>query len=436
VLWNLRRESRLPYWPLERVIGMQRRRIRSIVKHAWDNVPFYREAMREAGIGPRDIQTSADLALLPILTKEEIARDPGRFESRRHARGAIALHSSGTGGLRTRIRYNPAALFLALAHGQRNRLAMASILGRALGYREADVGRPAALGITLRDFYNQHAWNPRGVDLDRIRLSTEAPYEENLDRLNQFRPDVLCGYGSYIGAFFRWIHARQVCFHPPRMVMYGADLLSAADHALIEEEYGIPVWSIYQASEALRIGYFCERRREFHLCLDDVAVRVIDAQGRNVEPGGAGELVLSNLTNRATVLLNLRMGDIVTLGERPCDCGRSLPTIRSIDGRADDLLAMPDGTEVHALALIWRLQNVPGVIQVQLVQEALRRFRVRVVLDTAADPYQVRVGLEAGLRTALHEDLTVDVEPLEHIPPQPSGKVKAVVRRFRHAAGA
>jgi len=434
VLWNLRHESNLPYWPLERVIETQRRRVRSIVKHAWDNVPFYREAMRQAGISPADVRTSEDLASLPLLTKEEVARDPGRFESAGDARQAITLHSSGTSGRGIRIRYDPRALFLALAHGQRNRLAMASVLGRTTGYREAEISRPASVSLTIREFYDEHAWNPRGTDLDRIRLSTEVPFEENLERLNQFRPDVLRGYGSYIGAFFRWIQARQAHFHRPRLVHYGADPLSAADRALIEEEYQIPVWSTYQASEALRIGFFCEKRREFHLCLDDVAVRVVDTRGRAVEPGGTGELVLSNLTNRATVLLNLRIGDMVTLGDKPCECGRSLPTIRSIDGRADDLVALPDGSEMHALGLIWRLQSVPGVIQVQLVQEALRRFHLRVIMDGAADSSQVGAALEARLRATLREELTVEVEPVEQIPPEPGGKVKAVVRRFRYAA--
>ena len=129
--------------------------------------------------------------------------------------------------------------------------------------------------------------------------------------------------------------------------MYGADRLSDADRLLIETEFGVPVLSTYQAVEALRIAFQCERRHVFHMSLDQVAVRVVDANGKALGPGSTGEIVISNLTNRATVLLNYKLGDVVTLGGSPCPCGRSLPTIERIEGRADDLIVLPGGQRAH-----------------------------------------------------------------------------------------
>jgi phenylacetate-CoA ligase len=202
------------------------------------------------------------------------------------------------------------------------------------------------------------------------------------------------------------------------------------DRSLIEAEYGVPVLSTYQAAEALRIAFQCERREGFHISLDHTAVRVVDASGNPVSPGASGAIVISNLTNRATVLLNYKLDDVVTLGRAPCPCGRTLPTIERIDGRADDLIALPGGHLIHSLAVLAPLHRIPGVIQVQLIQEELRRFLLRVV-GVGLDRQQARLGLEAALCATLGDDISLAIEWVDVIQPEPGGKVKAVISRFR-----
>jgi phenylacetate-CoA ligase len=206
-------------------------------------------------------------------------------------------------------------------------------------------------------------------------------------------------------------------------VTYGADAIPQADRRIIEEHLGIPVVSTYQAIEALRIGFQCEARQGFHISTDQVAVRVMDSAGGDVAPGGRGELILSNLTNRAMVVINYRLGDLVTLAARPCSCGRTLPLIQNIDGRLDDLIARPDGTRLHALSILPSLQSIDGVQQVQVVQEELDKFRFgwfgRGVANHGPANQRMTAVLGASIR--------VSVEPVEMIDQEPSGKVKSVL---------
>jgi len=125
----------------------------------------------------------------------------------------------------------------------------------------------------------------------------------------------------------------------------------------------------------------------------------IDDDDNEVSPGGRGHLVLSNLTNRATVLLNYRLGDIVTLGHSTCSCGRNLPTIENIDGRSDDLIRLANGDPLHALAVLEKLQKVPGVAQIQLVQEAPERFVIRAIAAKTPDRAQTAAELVSNLRS-------------------------------------
>jgi phenylacetate-CoA ligase len=293
------------------------------------------------------------------------------------------------------------------------------------------VARPGNIGLKIRGFYEAYSWTPKRMDLSRSRLSPGDSFDDNVQTFNSVRPDVLRGYGSYIGVFFRQAWERRLSLHRPKLVVYGGDRMVDADRQLIETEFQTPVLSSYQAAEALRIGFQCEQRQGFHLNLDHIAVRVIDKSGNAVAPGGSGEIILSNLTNKATVLLNYQQGDVVTLSAASCPCGRTLPTIEQIDGRADDLLVLPDGRVVHALVVQAPLHRIPGVIQVQLIQEALQHFTLHTVYIGAADWVVARQQMEETLRSLLGKTITVTSQRVEQISPGLSGKIKAVISHLQ-----
>jgi phenylacetate-coenzyme A ligase PaaK-like adenylate-forming protein len=429
-LWHARAEAWLPYRPLEEILTAQNQHVRAIIKHAYETVSYYREVMDKAGLHTTDFHTAEDLARLPILTSEQVAGTPERFLSHRYATSHhLKIQSSGTSGRAKCIYYDPAALFLSLAHGHRQRSVLAQFVGRQFGYREMSAIRSESVNLQIRNFYASHSWIPRKIDLTRDILSPKNTFEENIARLNTFRPEVILGYGSYIGALFRWAREHHHPVFCPSVVVYGAEGIPDPDRLLIENEFGVPVLSTYQAVEALRIAFQCERRAGFHLSLDDVAVRVVNEQGKTLGPGGTGHLIISNLTNRATVLLNYKLGDVVTLSSSACACGRTLPTIEQIVGRSDDLLVLPEGQVAHALAVLEDLRAVPGVVQVQVLQEDLRRFILRVVCATAIDWRQTRQRLDAALRRTLGNNISLEIQRLDVIPPEPGGKVRAVISR-------
>lgn len=115
-----------------------------------------------------------------------------------------------------------------------------------------------------------------------------------------------------------------------------------------------------EQTEALHIAFQCGRPEGFHISLDLVTVREIVDAGNTLGPGGTGDIVISNLTNRATLLLIYKPGAVVTLGQGPCPCGRTLPTVARIEGRADDLAIQPGGQKIHALSISTRRPVHPG----------------------------------------------------------------------------
>src|SRR5215218_3065262 len=74
-------ERRIPFWPLERIERLQCRRLQSIVRHAYETVPYYRRTMDELGLLPGDFQTVDDLAKLPLIDDATVRQDPDQFAS-------------------------------------------------------------------------------------------------------------------------------------------------------------------------------------------------------------------------------------------------------------------------------------------------------------------------------------------------------------------
>jgi len=426
VAWLARKEKAIVFRSDDELAAIQSSRLQAMVKHAWARVPYYGEWMRQAGAQPGDLRSAADLRTMPLVDKLALTLEPERFAADGYEnRDGLTLVSSGTSGRRRRFRYDAMALFEALAAGRRQRIALSSLVGREAGYREAMFNREGNAGVQLRQFWESRMMVPPGVELTRRRFSPSLPFAELLAGVNEFKPAVLRGIGSHIGAFLRWVAETGRPFEKPKAVVYGADTMPEGDRKVIEDELGVPVLSIYQAVEALRIGFQCEARQGFHISTDQVIVRVVDASGRDVAPGERGELVLTNLTNRAMVVLNYRLGDLVTVARGRCACGRTLPMIQGIDGRLDDLIVMPGGTRVHALAVLPGLQAVAGVRQVQLVQEELDGFRLRVVW--ARGCVERPAELVASMSAVLGQQIRVEVEPVEALDQEPSGKVKSVL---------
>ena len=214
--------------------------------------------------------------------------------------------------------------------------------------------------------------------------------------LNRLQPDVLRTYGSYAEVLFRYRRSSGCRrSHGHASLMYGGDAMSAAGRAFIEERFGVPVISRYGAVEAPRIGFMCEARSGFHLNEDLCHLRLVDADGRDVADGEVGEVVVSNLVNRGTVLLNYRLGDYARFADGPCPCGRTLRRLQGLEGRVAEVLQLGSGF-VHQYAIWHALTVIDDLVNFQLVQRAPERFELR--LQPAAREAFEPVATAAGER--------------------------------------
>ena len=402
-----------------------------MVRHAWLHVAHYRESLELLGARPDDFRSAADLAHLPPLGPRELQRRPEAFAAPIHPRETcVIVRSGGVSGSPRAIAHDPAAVLANAAHGERERSIVARCVGRTTGYREAVLAPPISAVQEFQEFVRRRTMLPDRFRVQRAYFSLVDDPTDVARELVAFRPHVVHGFGSYAGAVFRDLADRGAALPSLRAVTYSSDTMPTTDRELIGERFGVPVLATYQAVEALKIGFECGQGEGLHVNVDLYPVRIVDEKGRDVPPGTAGSVFVSNLVNQATVLLEYRLGDRAMRLAGPCPCGRNLPRISLPLGRDDDWIALPGGGRLHAQAIRNLLSNEESIRQYQVVQEDSRRFTVVLVAAPDVDHEVTASRVLCKLRGRLGVDAEIAVDWVESIERTPGGKSGPFIRRW------
>jgi phenylacetate-CoA ligase len=412
----------------------RQQRLDELVRHARDRSPFYREHL-PAPAGP------VELASLPTVDKATLmARFDDVVCDRRVRRDGVLEHlasgsaephlgeyrvmsTSGSSGHPGIFVYDGAGWAGYVAQFLRVLSFTGNLLWERPGLR---VGVVSA--VDPRHASSQVALALAQLRLIRPRpLPVTLPVERIVAGLNEFRPDALHAYASYLALLADEQLAGRLRI-APHTVTSSSEPLTPAMAARVEAAFGVAPYDLYATTEGLWAGQ-CSERAGFHVLEEHVVVENVDAAGRPVPDGEPGARVLvTNLFNRVQPLIRYELADVVTMAPEPCPCGRTLRRFRSVAGRSDDVLRV-DGVEVHPLQFT-ALAAEPGVREFQVRQQG-RRLVLRAVPaegtalpDIAARLTDHVTGALRGLGIA---DPEVTVEACTHLRRTAGGKLQLVV---------
>jgi phenylacetate-CoA ligase len=402
-------------WTHERIEAFQARRLRAVVRHAWERVPHYRRLFDQAGLDPDRVRTLADLPGIPLTCRDDLQRAPAaETVAQGFDPAKLVLHrTSGSSGQPLGIRRTWFEDRLLQAW----RLRVLS----ALGFRLTD--RRAAV-VTAR-LAGRHAWYTRLGLLPYEEVDCLLPPGEILSRLRAIRPDVLRGYPATLSWLVDFLTPADRAAIRPRFIITGSETLTSDQRARIGEGFGAPVKDFYGSHEFNLIASECPAGGCYHVS-DLTVIAEILKDGHPAEPGEEGELVGTALHSFAMPFIRFRLGDQVTRGESRCPCGASNSTLARVVGRVMDRFELPCGRSVHPYTLVNPLaQRAPWLRRYQIVQEQLDRISVKVVPITGQAPTPETL---ADLRQAIVENLgtsvSVHIEVVSEIPADASGKFR------------
>ena len=431
--------------PPETIHAQQYEALRRLLFHAYDTVPYYRALFIAHGWHPSDFRCLEDLQALPVLTKADIRANAAALRSSAFDRRSITLkRTSGSTGVPLEIAVNRDSMEWKQACTIRSD----EWSGWKLGQRVAKVwGNPdyrkQGLKGRVRNYLVDRASYLDTIGLDDERMHSFA------ESLRHKQPGLLFGHAHSLYLFACYIQKHNPGAIQPHGIIATAMLLHDWQRTVIEKAFGCPVTNRYGCEEVSLIACECERHQGLHLNADAHYAEVPDdrqdpsptpprnGQGHEPAPpsrfgkgaGGLGSclegsLVVTDLTNYAMPLIRYKVGDVVVESDRRCACGRGLPLIEKVEGRDADYVLTPAGKLISGISLTENFAlHIRGAAQVQIVQESERFLRLRMV---PADDFgsESHWQIEELVRDMFGPEMGYDVELVEAIPQEPSGKYR------------
>ena len=314
--------------------SMQLERMKKIIRHAFNNVEFYRNRMRKYNLKPESVKSLEDVEKLPFMVKQDL-RDTYPFGLLAVPQSEVVrLHaSSGTTG-------KP----IVVAYTKEDLKVCTEVVHRALancGLTNSDIVQ-ISYGYGL--FTGGLGAHYGAEDLGATVVPTSGGNtRRQIMLMRDFGVNAICCTPSYFihlidEAGKNGIDLREL---PIRAGIFGAEPWTEEMRRDIEKALGIKAYDIYGLTETTGPGvaFECEEQTGMHINEDHFYAEIIDPETGEVLPEGSkGELVFTNLDKEGFPLLRYRTRDICVLSRKKCSCGRTLVKMAKPMGRSDDML--------------------------------------------------------------------------------------------------
>jgi len=403
------------YLSPDEIHARQWTRLVDMLAHAGRENPFYRE--RLDGLDPRDIRTPEDLQRLPVLSKQDLRERQDDLITRGYSRAAMFhKRTGGSTGLPVHLYWDGAAHRFKRAIVKRHDAWAGFATGMKLGalWGDTDKNYPLKERVFKR-------LCERTVFLDTLKMD-ESTLLGYVDELRRHAPTILMGHAHSIFFFTQFLAEKGIDDLRFDGIISTAETLLPAERTAIEKFFGPVLFDRYGCEELSIIASECEAHDGLHIAGEGLYVEVLD--GDETTPG---RLVVTDLINRGFPLIRYEVGDLATVAQGPCRCGRGLPRLRRVFGRTSDILYTPEGARVSGVSILDTfLIHVPGIRQAQIEQNQKDHVLIRVVGD---DDFGGSSQAELGriVREVFGPTMRYEMELVDRIEPTARGKYQFTI---------
>ena len=407
------------------------RRLREMVKYAYENVGLYQKKWRHAGVHPDDIRTLADLPKLPITTKDDFRQSPAEdiLSKSLRRRDCFVLSTSGSTGSPARFYVDEGraltdfALSLPKYMAGMPPVAASSVIRDFLRRRHITF---MAIVVTQEYLYHQMFWTMKHTVIDSLE-----PPDVHIRAINAKKPRYLSSYPSTIRNLCITAREKGIAMHRPQVILVSGEVVDGPLRDLVRRTFGTDPLDVYGSTE---IGYAaseCARHEGMHVFTWKVMVELLDEDGREVPAGRTGRVVVTDLFSKAAPIIRYEgLGDYAVRKAEPCSCGLSLPLLARVEGRVVDTIVLPDGQTVHPYSLTLALEDTPCLSKFQIRQERPDQLRVLLVKDKVPEAQTVSFAQDGNLGRKilgrfdkiLKHQVNVDLVTVDDIPVRPGSR--------------
>jgi phenylacetate-CoA ligase len=403
------------WYSAEELRALQDEKLRAVVVHAYETVPFYRELMDQRKLTPQDIRTTDDLPKLPVVTKR-MMKDitPEKTVSSRYdVRRLVPRKTSGSTG-------EPFRFYVSKQEKIMKRAALARFWrwgGWDFGVRYVHLfSNPSSM--FRRDGFLRSA---EGFLMGRKFLCVKSLVPEHLDEIAAFGPKILFGYASGVVCLANFALDRGFKLDL-KGILTTSENLTPHYRNRIEKAFSVKVLDEY-GGEDMSFMAQCEHADLYHGNAETTVVELLK-DGERVPAGESGEVVVTDLTRRAMPFIRYAMDDVAVGSTRRCPCGRGLPTYERIEGRNLDVLVASSGRKIPTTIVSYAL-DFSELKFYQAVQTQPDVLVVRIVPDKGFNS-QTMDKLQENLKKWVGPEFQFQVEVVDDIQRTAAGKCRVI----------
>lgn len=412
ILKNL---NMIQWWPEAQIRDYQNKKLQRLITHAYNNIPYYRRVMQERGITPAEIRTRDDLEFIPVLTKQIIRDNFNDMNFRgMNNRQATKRSTSGTTG-------DP----LVFYQDRNSRIWVHAAMLRGWSWAKYKIGD------ILVSFYNLGRlsfWGKINSTIIRHYYfpanDNENKFAEFFNKIRSLKPAFVTGFTSSLYLYAKTLEKNNFPNITIPVIFTCAEMLHDYQRKLIEKAFNGRVYDYYGSNEMGSIAYECEHGNK-HISEEHVILEIVNSNGEAVR-NRSGNIVVTDLDNFAMPFIRYRIGDVGSMSDRVCDCGRNLQILDSLDGRSQEFLKASDGSLVPGIYFPGRFREIKGINQFQIIQEDLKNMVIKIVKSKNYSASDLNNMIEI-IKDKLGTDMNINVKEVVDIAPTYAGKRRLVI---------
>lgn len=336
-------------------------RFREEMRYAEENVPYYRDRFKAAGVRPEDVRTLDDLSKVPFTEPADLARDSPLFFGASRTRLAREFTTTGTTGHRKSIGYTVGDL-----------VSKVDIVASAL----RDIGMRPDDSLHVM-FPLVAAWDPSLIMVGACNIlgygssvCSEADVAKQLQAMREAHSTFIIGLPSFIYRVTSLMGAEtDLRSLGIRKIVSTSEPLSESMRRTLEDAWGCKVLDVWGMTEfGLACAVECDCQDGLHTDEANLLFEVVDPEtGERLPDGRRGELVVTSLNAEGTVLIRYRTHDIAAMLPPPCGCGtRFNRRLEKPSGRMDLQFKVGLGSKVYPLLFDEAVFSEPDAIDYQV----------------------------------------------------------------------
>jgi len=422
--------KRSQYWDKSRLEEYQLMRLRHLLEHAYKNVPYYKKVFNELGLKPKDIQDFKDMQKLPFLTKDIVRKKLNELKAKNYDPKKFEYVTTGgsTG--------KPLGFYYERGVCRAIEWAFIKTLWDRVGYHFTDkcvVLRGNVVKSAEKGKYWEYSLFGRWLILSSFHM-TNKNLPKYIEIIRKFKPRFIQAYPSAITILARYMKENSIPpFSSVKAILCGSESLYPWQRKLLEEVFQCRVFSWYGHSEMCVLAGECEKSTYYHIFPEYGIVELIGKDGRLINRAGEiGEIVATGFNNYTCPFIRYHTGDLATLSNVKCKCGRNYPLLTRIEGRVQEFIVASDGSLIPLGPVIFGIHEVEWtkVKEIQFLQETPGELIIRVVKSPSYSDEEVEAYILKLFRTRLGGMFKLSVVFVDHIPRTLRGKYRYLIQKL------